>query len=177
MIRKLEVGDVGAILDIYSYYIKNTSYSFEIDVPSFEDFQSRIFGIAENFPFLVYTRGGEIVGYAYASDHNKRQAYRFGVDVSIYISHNHLGGGIGTKLYEKLFEVLTDCGIYNAFSCITIPNEISVSIHEKFGFHEVGRFANAGYKFGKWHDILWMQKQLKSPDENPSEVIKMYENI
>lgn len=172
MIRQLEERDCRAILDIYAYYIKNTSYTFEIEVPVFEDFKRRIMGIAENFPFFVYVQDGDVLGYAYVTEHSQRQAYRFGVNVSIYINVDYMSKGIGTMLYDKLFEDITLRGFYNAFSCITIPNEPSICMHKKYQFKEVGRFENAGYKFGKWHDILWMQKQLKVPDDCPKEPIK-----
>lgn len=158
-------------MGIYSYYIKNTSYTFEIDVPSLSEFSDRILGIAKKYPFFVLEDDGEILGYSYATEHNKRGAYRFGVDITIYLSHEHLGKGLGTKLYDKLFEELDKRGYYNAFSCITIPNEKSVRIHQKYGFSEVGRFKNAGYKFHEWHDILWLQMEIKEVCEEPKEPI------
>ncbi len=117
--------------------------------------------IAKDFPFFVYELENEVVGYCYASAHNTRQAYRFSVNVSIYVDKEHMSKSIGTKLYDKLLACLTEKGYRNAFSCITIPNDPSISMHEKYNFQEVGRFKNAGYKFNEWHDILWMQKELK----------------
>lgn len=164
IIRPLEEKDCAEILNIYAHYIKTTSYTFEIDVPTLEEFKTRIMSIAKDFPFFVYEKEGKVLGYCYASAHNQRQAYRFSVNVSIYVDNAHMTKGIGTKLYDKLLASLKDKGYYNAFSCITIPNAPSISMHEKYDFQEVGRFKNAGYKFNEWHDILWMQKELKPAD-------------
>lgn len=172
MIRRLKAKDCKDVLGIYAYYIKNTTHTFETEVPEKVDFENRILGIAKRFPFFVLEENGKIVGYAYATEHNQRQAYRFCVNVSIYVDRECVGRGVGKKLYDSLFEELCNLGYYNAFSCITIPNERSVNMHEKYQFKKVGRFENAGYKFGQWHDVLWMQKQLKQADNPPKEPTK-----
>lgn len=161
IIRQATVNDSNDILDIYSYYIENTSVSFETETPTVIDFSSRIYLIINTYPYLVYLRNDKIVGYAYASRHRERAAYQYDVDVSVYIKNSLHSQGIGTALYNNLFEILKFKKYYNAYAGITLPNEKSIALHYKFGFKEIGVHHNTGYKFNKWHDVIWFEKQLK----------------
>ncbi len=159
-IRLAKIEDAQEILDIYAPYILNTAISFEQVVPSIDEFEKRIADTIDLFPYLVYEEDGEILGYAYAGKHAVRHAYLYSVNVSVYISEKHQGKGIGKILYNKLFEILIEQGYYTAFSAITADNEKSIAVHTKFGFEQVGYFKNAGYKFDKWLNLVWLQKQL-----------------
>ena len=161
IIRAATEDDSADILNVYSFYIENTAASFETSVPSVEEFAQRIGGILKTYPYLVCELDHEIIGFTYASRHRERAGYRFGVDVSIYIKKGMQGQGIGTALYERLFAELSDKNYYNAYASITLPNESSCALHKKFGFKEIGIHHNTGYKLGKWHDILWLDKVIK----------------
>ena len=166
-VRKMTANDVSAILDIYSHYIQNTPASFEVDVPSMAEFTQRFETISKSYPCLVCERDGEIVGYAHASAHKARAAYRFDVDVSVYVKDGVQSCGVGTALYEQLFALLSETHYYNAYAGITLPNERSVGLHKKFGFSEIGIHHNTGYKLGKWHDVIWLEKALKDYSISP----------
>ena len=160
-IRSAIARDAKSILEIYSHYIENTAATFETQVPSLSDFAKRIDAIAGVYPYLLCEIDGEIVGYAYASRHRERDAYRYDIDVSVYVKNGCQSRGIGTLLYQKLFEALANLNYYNAYASITLPNEGSAALHHKFGFCEIGIHHKTGYKFGKWHDVLWLEKPLK----------------
>lgn len=161
IIRQANINDSQDILDVYKYYITDTVASFEIDVPTIEVFSKRVHDISENYPYILCYSDDELLGFAYAAQHRERAAYKYDVDVSIYVKNGNLQQGIGTKLYQRLFEELSNLEFYNAYSGITLPNEKSVNIHHKFGFKDIGVYTKTGYKMGKWLDVLWLEKQLK----------------
>jgi L-amino acid N-acyltransferase YncA len=163
-IRPVALTDAAAILDIYSPYIKNTVMTFETQIPSVEEFAARIDGIRSRYPYLVCEAGGKVAGYAYASQHQARSAYRYSVDVSIYVAPKHHHKGVGKALYRSLFDALKGYDFYTAYAGITVPNEASVGLHKGFGFHEVGTYHNVGYKMGRWLDVVWLEKPLKAYD-------------
>ncbi|GBF32375.1 phosphinothricin N-acetyltransferase [Desulfocucumis palustris] len=169
LIRLAAINDAEQILGIYSPYVENTAISFEISSPSLEEMEKRIQRLSTNYPWIVFEDGNQILGYAYASAHHERAAYRWAVDVSIYVKQNSRGGGIGKALYSSLLSILRLQGYYNAYAIITMPNDASVGIHEYFGFRKAAQFSNVGYKFGKWHDVGWWELFLEQHDANPEE--------
>lgn len=178
-IRNVKAEDAKVLLEIYKPYVLNTAISFEYDVPSLEEFTERIRKITEQYPYLVAEADEEIIGYAYASRFKERSAYDWCVETSIYLTKEQKGKGIGRKLYQKLEEELKKRNILNANACITyadIEDEYhtndSMYFHEKMGYKLVGRFHKCGYKFGKWYDMIWMEKLLGDHPENPESVIK-----
>ncbi len=174
IIRQATERDSERILEIYSPYIENTTITFEIDVPTIAEFTQRVKNISSYYPYLVYVTDEKIVGYAYASLYRDRPAFRFDVEVSIYLDTSCTGNGVGSKLYDKLFELLKMQGFYNAYSGITMPNNGSEALHKKFGFSEIGIYTCAGFKHGGWHDVKWLQKQIRPYDTNPKEVVPIY---
>lgn len=167
-IRLATAEDCRDILDIYSYYIRCTPVSFETEVPTLPDFTRRIERIIADYPYLVYAIDGEPAGYAYASRHAERAAYRYGVDVSIYVSRSYHGSGIAYKLYSCLFDILRELGYCNVYAIITVPNARSENFHKKIGFSAIGICHKTGYKAGAWHDVLWMEKHLRKHVASPA---------
>ena len=165
------------LLAIYAPYVKNTAVSFEYAVPTVEEFRQRIEKTLEKYPYLVAEIDGETVGYAYASMFKQRPAYGWAVEVSIYVQRDKRGEGIGRKLYEALEAALTMQNILNANACIVYSekeNEYlshdSMRFHEKMGYRLVGHFSQCGYKFGRWFDMIWMEKHLGEHTEAPESV-------
>ncbi len=170
-IRTVDIDDSADILRIYSHYILNTAYTFEVDVPTISQFTKRVAEISREYPFIVYVKDGKTVGYAYASKHKERAAYCYDVDVSVYLDTEYLGAGIGTKLYDMLIEMLKKQGFYNAYAGITVPNERSVELHKKYGFEDIGVFKKTGYKFNKWYGVQWMGKALQDYGAQPKKIL------
>lgn len=161
LIRPAEINDAQSILDIYSPYIRQTVITFETEVPTLSEFSKRVETILQNYPYLVCETSGKIVGYAYASRHRERAAYRYSTDLSIYVDMAYRHQGIGKRLYAELFKALESYPYYTAYASITLPNESSVGLHKAFGFQKIGVYHNVGYKAGKWLDVGWFEKPLK----------------
>ena len=167
MIRVAVEADVPAILAVYAPYILTTTYTFEYDVPTLSDFLERFRGITQQFPWLVWEEGGEILGYAYASPPYTRAAYRWCAEPSVYLRPEARGRGIAKALYDALEKILTVQGYQVLYALITEENLASRRFHEKMGYRFSVLFPDCGFKFGRWLGLIWMEKRLK-PVEIPS---------
>ncbi|HFU4110092.1 TPA: N-acetyltransferase family protein [Streptococcus suis] len=159
-IQSAQIEDAADLVAIYAPYVENTAITFETEIPTVADFASRIEKTLEKFPYLVAVEEGQILGYAYASTYYARAAYDWTVELSVYVSREVRGKGIGSLLYAALEEELTARGFKNFLACIALPNPASLALHKKRGYEQVAHFKNVGYKFDTWHDIVWLQKSL-----------------
>ena len=159
-IRNAQFEDAANLGAIYAPYVEKTAITFETQVPTVEDFENRIKKTMKKFPYLVAIEEGQIVGYAYASTYYARAAYDWTVELSVYVQKEARGKGVGTLLYTALEEELTARGFKNFLACIALPNPASIALHERRGYEQVAHFKKVGYKFGTWHDIVWLQKSL-----------------
>ena len=159
-IRAITENDVEKVLGIYEYYVKTTAITFEEIVPSIHEFTERVNSLTNDLPWLVYEYQGDVVGYAYAAPHRSRASYRWTKEISVYVHKDHHRKKIATGLYTSVVDILIAMGIKNALAGITLPNEKSEGFHYKFGFKEVGIYHNIGYKFDKWHDVMWLEKRI-----------------
>lgn len=166
-IRMANPADAQALLNIYAPYVINTAITFEYDVPSVEEFSSRIAHTLEKYPYLIAEEGGNILGYAYASPFHDRPAYDWAVETSIYVDQNIKHRGIGRKLHDALESTLREQGILNMNACIAYPPEEdehldknSVEFHAHMGYRLVGEFYKCGYKFNRWYNMVWMEKLI-----------------
>ena len=166
-IRMANPADAQALLNIYAPYVINTAITFEYDVPSVEEFASRIAHTLEKYPYLIAEEGGNILGYAYASPFHDRPAYDWAVETSIYVDQNIKHRGIGRKLHDALESTLREQGILNMNACIAYPPEEdehldknSVEFHAHMSYRLVGEFYKCGYKFNRWYNMVWMEKMI-----------------
>jgi L-amino acid N-acyltransferase YncA len=160
--------DAAACADIYRPYVEGTAISFESEPPSAAEFAERIAQITDRHPWLVdEDEDGAVTGYAYASRHNPRAAYRWAVDVAVYVDESRQRRGTGRRLYEALFERLRRLGYRVACAGVTLPNDASVGLHESLGFEPVGTYRRIGWKAGVWHDVGWWQLELLPADGGP----------
>lgn len=164
-IRSANIHDAARLLAIYAYYVESTAISFEYDVPTLDAFENRIANTLERYPYLVVEEQGEIWGYAYAGIFKGRAAYDRSCEVSIYVDCNVKGRGYGRALYEELERRLREQGICNLYACIARPIEEdeyltrdSERFHAHLGFETVGEFHKCAYKFGRWYNMIWMEK-------------------
>jgi len=176
IIRMATIVDSEAILNIYAPYVRDTTISFEIEVPTIVEFSRRITEITKQYPYLVSLIDNKVVGYAYASKHRERAAYLYDVDVSIYILSEYHSSGIAHKLYDCLFSLLNKLGYKNAYAAYTEPNIKSMKFHQKFGFELIGTHHKTGYKFEKWHDVTWLEKIISDHNDSP-ETIKLISDL
>ena len=177
-IRLANIDDAESIRNIYKYYVLNTAISFEYDLPSIDEFKDRIQNTLKKYPYLVAIENNTIIGYAYASGFHSRKAYEHDCELSIYIDKDHRKKGIGKNLYCELERILALQNVYGVHACITYPDVEdeyltfdSKNFHEKMNFKLVGKHEKCGYKFNKWYNIIWMDKDIKEREINANEFI------
>lgn len=166
--RAAEPRDADDVRAVYAPYIEESLASFEEMVPDVAEIARRM--LAEpRLPWLVACEADRVVGYAYASHHRARHAYRWSVDFSVYLDASAHRRGIGRLLYERLMQEVRTLGYVTAYAGIALPNDASVGLHEALGFVPVGVFRSVGYKHGAWRDVGWWQLPLTEPPSNPEE--------
>jgi len=164
-IRLANPNDAAGLLEIYAPYVEKTAITFEYVVPTIDEFRARIENTLKKYPYFVAECGEELVGYTYASPFKERAAYDWSVETTIYVKQDKKHRKIGTRLYEALEEALKKQGVLNMNACIAytdiedkyLTND-SVYYHEKHGYRMAGEFHQCGYKFGRWYNMVWMEK-------------------
>ncbi len=175
--------DAAALLRIYAPYIQKTAITYEYDVPSVDEFAGRIAATLEKYPYLVAEADGCIIGYAYAGTFIGRTASDRSVEVSIYIDREYRHSGIGGRLYHALEEILKLQNILNLNAAIACSkdnddpyvNRNSIEFHAHLGYTVVGQFDRCGYKFGRWYDLMWMEKHIGEHGDSPLPVLRFDE--
>jgi L-amino acid N-acyltransferase YncA len=167
-IRPADIADAAACATVYAPYVEQSVISFEETPPDVATMAGRMLE-QPRLPWLVATRDATVVGYAYASRHRARPAYRWSTEVSVYLRAGEHRRGTGRALYGELLDVVRDLGYVRALAGITLPNDKSVGLHEALGFAPIGVFSGVGYKFGQWHDVGWWQLALTDPPADPPE--------
>ena len=144
-IRKIREKDLNAALSIYNYFIENSYSNFEENILTLNKFQTQYENITRNkLPFLIAEYKKIIVGIAYLNNYRYKSGYKYSFENSIYVHHNYINQGIGSKLLKKLIDY-------------SKKNKISINIHKKNGFKKIGVLKNIGYKKRKWIDSVYMQ--------------------
>jgi phosphinothricin acetyltransferase len=150
---------------VYAYYVEKTAISFEYDVPSEDEFRERITNTLKRYPYFVLEDDGVIRGYAYVGVFKDRAAYDRSCEVTIYVDRDYKGKGYGRALYESLEKALRQTEITNLYACIGDPIEEdeyltrdSEHFHQHMGYTKIGEFHKCGYKFGRWYNMIWMEK-------------------
>jgi phosphinothricin acetyltransferase len=161
MIRKISTADIPAICKIYNYYINFSIATFEEVEVGVVEMQKRVEQITTNYPWIVYEEEGAVIGYAYATLWKTRTAYRYSAEATIYLDYQHSGKGIGSKLYEHLLSELLNNKVHSLIGGISLPNEASIALHEKYGFRKCAHFAEVGRKFDQWIDVGYWEKIFK----------------
>jgi len=171
VIRVATAQDAEAVARIYAPAVTDRSTSFELTPPDAAEMGWRIQKVLEQYPWLVVESLGNVLGYVYATAHRDRAAYRWSVDTAVYIRSDAHRRGIGRALYTALMEILALQGYRNAYAGTTLPNDSSVALHEAMGFRKVGTYERVGYKFGKWHDVVWFERELAERIVDPPEPV------
>lgn len=157
MIRSVKISDIESIHNIYNYYVLNTVVTFDLETLSIEDFTEKIISISDNYPFIVYEENSKILGYAYGSKFRQKAAYNQTVESTVYVKQGEYGKQIGTQLYAELLSLLKQDNYHVVLGVLTLPNEASVKLHEKFRFKQVAHLKEVGLKFGDWQDVGFWQ--------------------
>jgi L-amino acid N-acyltransferase YncA len=173
-IRLARPSDASNLLQIYHPFVRSTPVTFEEGEISERQFATRIEETLKTKPWLVAEEGDSTIGYASASSFNSRAAYRWSVNVSVYVAEGHHRKGVATQLYRALFDALRILNYQNALAGITLPNAASITLHEAMGFKRVALYERIGFKLGRWHDVAWYQLALQN-SERPEEPIALPE--
>lgn len=162
IIRPSKAADVAAIAEIYGYHVLNGLASFELLAPSADEIAKRRADVVgKNFPYLTAEIDGRVVGYAYASLYRTRPAYRHTMEDSIYVHKDFGGRGIGKQLLEALIEACEKAGCRQLIAVIgDSDNHGSIRLHAACGFEMVGVMKAVGFKFGRWVDSVYMQRDI-----------------
>lgn len=161
MIRAVCPEDAKRITEIYSWYVANTTITYEITLPDEAEMLRRINKISAQFPWLVYEEKGEVIGYAYAGKFREREAFNVSVELATYFDHQHCGKGRGMEIMKVLLKELESYNLYTALACINYGNAASQKLCEKLGFELAGVTHNVAYKFGEWLNLAFYTLQLK----------------
>lgn len=166
-IRPATTDDAERLAEIYGYYVENTAVSFEYDPPTADEFRGRIARTLEHYPYLAAVCGGKITGYCYAREFVGRAACAHCVEVSVYVARDGRRSGVGRALYGEMERQLRGRGIHNVYASIAFADEEdeylthdSVRFHGRMGYTQVARFHRCGCKFGRFYDLIWVEKFL-----------------
>ena len=162
--------DAEALSFIYKPYVEETAISFEYTAPDKDEFSKRISEKLEKYPFIVAEYDEDVVGYAYCSEFLPRPAYIHSVESSVYVKRGMSGKGIGGLLCRALEDLLKMQNVLSVNACIAVTdasdetlNNNSMFFHSALGYRYVGRFNASGYKFGRFYDMIWMEKFILKP--------------
>ena len=161
-VRAAAAADAPAVAAIYAPVVTATATSFEERPPTPDEIGRRMLA-RPRLPWLVADDHGRVAGYAYASAHRARPAYRWSAECSVYLDPAYQGRGLGRQLYQRLITEVADLGYRSLYAGIALPNPASVGLHEALGFSPVGVFRDVGYKLGAWRDVGWWQCSLPGP--------------
>jgi len=160
MIRNADSKDASQIINVYNYYIENTTITFEENNVTQKEMEVRISDYTKEYPWLVYEEKGKILGYCYATKWRVRSAYRHSAETTVYIDKDHHGKGIGTLLYKELVKRCKSKDLHVLVAGIALPNEKSQKLHEKIGFKKIAQFEEIGRKFDLWIDVGYWEYKL-----------------
>ncbi len=160
IVRPAAFSDLTAITEIYNYYVINTAITFVIDPLTVEEHAPWFHAHTEGgrYQLFVAEDRGQILGFAGSGRFRPRAAYGTTVETSIYCAHQNIRAGIGTMLYAALFDAIKREDVNRIVAGITLPNDASLALHKHFGFTPVGTFSQVGRKFGRYWDVLWMER-------------------
>lgn len=159
-IRIAGPADLGAINDIYNHYVANATCTWQYAPTPDEERRAWLDEHDAEHPVTVAELDGEVVGYGSLSVYNKREGYRFTVENSLYVHPERQRRGIGRALLADLIERARALGHRTIIAGVSADQEASVALHRAAGFVQVARLAQVGFKFGRWLDVLYLQKML-----------------
>src|SRR5690242_2180366 len=165
-IRPATEADIAEIQSVYAHHVLTGAGTFEEEPPSVEDITERFRKITgRGWAWLVATDETGVLGYAYYTQFRDRSAYRFCAEDSVYVREDVRGQGVGKALVARLIEEATAQGMRQMIAVIGDSDNVgSIGVHASLGFHMVGTMRAAGIKFGRWLDVVTMQRPLGKGD-------------
>jgi len=163
LIRAAALQDLPPLTDIYNHYVRTSPITFDIDQVLAENRREWFADHCDGgrHRLLVAQERECVIGYAGTGPYRAKAAYETTVETTIYLAPAARGRGIGTRLYEALFNAIANEDVHRVVAGITLPNAASVKLHERFGFTRIGIFSESGRKFGRYWNVLWMERRAK----------------
>lgn len=181
-LRIANVDDAEKLLAIYAPYVLNTAITYEYAVPSIEEFRRRIETTLKKYPYIVAEDNGAPVGYAYTGAFHPRAAYAWDAETSIYVRKDYKERGLGRKLYTAIEEISRAQSLVKLYAVIACPDKDdeyltrnSIQFHAHLGYTPVAEFEKCAYKFGRWYNMIYMEKALCALPDVPGEIIPFSE--
>jgi phosphinothricin acetyltransferase len=161
-IRPARASDAAPLTDLYNHYVRETPISFDVAPWTVEARAAWIseFAATGRYRLLVAEESARVVGYACTRRFREKAAYETTVETSIYLAAGTTGRGLGHALYSALFEAIRGEDLRRAIAGVTLPNDASVKLHERFGFCRTGVTTEVGRKFGRYWDVAWYERAL-----------------
>ncbi len=159
-VRVAEAGDLPAIAEIYNDAVLNSTATFDTEPAMLEESEQWLRDRSHPYAVLVTEHEGEVAGWAALKAFASKPAYRFTAENTVYVRADMRGKGVGKALLGCLLEVATENGFRTVIARIAAPNPASVRLHRRLGFRRVGVEREVGRKFGRWLDVVVMQKRV-----------------
>lgn len=160
IIASVDTNDYQQIVDIYNYYILNSTCTFEISTITVADMDKRITHITSKYPFVVLKDESKVIGYAYLHELNEREAINISCEVSLYMDNDYRGKGLAKLLMEDMIRQAKQKGMKNIVALITSENTNSINFHYKYGFKKVGTLTDIGFKFNRYLSLDYLQLKI-----------------
>lgn len=162
LVRTCLPDDMAHVRAIYGWNVEHGTGTFELDVPTVDDMRSRLDSVVSiGMPWVVAERDGSIIGFAYANSFRPRRAFRFCAEDSVYLAEDARGQGVGRLLLAELISRCTASGVTQMVAVIGDSNNAgSIGLHRALGFEHSGVLTAVGWKFGRWVDVVLMQRRL-----------------
>lgn len=160
LLRPATRDDLLAINEIYNHYVLHSTCTYQTVPSTAEERQTWFDSHGAKHPVIVADEQGTIVGWGSLSAFHPRQAYEHSVENSVYLRHEWRGNGVGSLLLNELLVQAKALGHHTVIGLIDASQEASLALHAKFGFKESARLKEVGYKFGRWLDVIYVQKML-----------------
>lgn len=172
-IRPSRDDDLPVITAIYAHHVLHGTGTFEVTPPSQAEMASRRADVlSKGLPWLVVEDGGQVLGFAYCNWFRPRPAYRFSAEDSIYLHPDAVGRGLGRALLQAVADVAERAGVRKLIAVIgDSANAGSIGLHTALGFTRAGVVTACGWKFGRWLDIVLMEKTLGAGASTPPETL------
>jgi L-amino acid N-acyltransferase YncA len=166
IVRDFAPDDLEPMRALYAHHVLHGLGTFEETPPQADDFAGRAAAVkALGLPWLTAEVDGRIVGYGYAAPYRPRSGYRFTVEDSVYVAPDRAGQGVGRALLAGVIERCTGLGLRRMYAFIgDSGNAASIGLHRSLGFEVSGTMQSAGFKHGRWVDVVVMQKHLGEGD-------------
>ena len=160
-IRPARLEDLPELLEIYNDAIQNLTATFDLEPQTLEERKLWFEAHDENYPLIVAEIDGKVAGYCSLSPYRPKKAYRQTTEISIYLNSSFRGHGIGKQLMTEIIKQAKQLNFHAIIAIITGGNEVSVKLHERFGFQFMGYLKEVGFKFDEWQDVHFYQLLLK----------------